>query len=51
MDYVVLIENGQIADMGSFEQLLNSNGKFKEYFDSYESIKKLNQECAGNETN
>ena len=35
MDFIVVLKDGQISEMGSFQELLNHNGDFADFINTY----------------
>lgn len=48
VDCLILVENGKIVDSGSFENLLNSNGPFSDFYKTFLSIKEATIETTSN---
>lgn len=48
VDCLILVENGKIVDSGPFENLLNSNGPFSDFYKTFLSIKEATIETTSN---
>lgn len=43
-DYLMMIENGEIVNMGKFDDLIKSNGNFSEFYRTFLTVKESNIE-------